>query len=280
MRHSSSPARAMGLTRNRPRKILPATYLVITPACANPGDTIQVEGFNFPANASGPLRFVPGSEPGNTVTLGRETVETDSEGHFIGTMVLPERPAEEVQYIRVSPSRNVGAPRFSQSAKDTWDKIVETVFLALLATVAGTVIAIPLSFLAARNLMKPVKSPLLSISLSLLGWPAGIAVGLVIVRWVESLSSLAGTNIWINLASFVACRGAAVLCPALVFAPGRGCPAKTPHAHRTPGRDAAQRPGRLLWFVPAGQLHEDRRIQLASCPGFLRFPGKLPVPNR
>jgi phosphonate ABC transporter permease subunit PhnE len=186
-----------------PEKDTTSTYMVVTPACANPGDTVQVEGFNFPANASGPVRFVPGSDPANTVTLGRENVETDSEGHFIATMVLPDRPSDEVQYIRVSPSRNVGLPRFSQSAKDTWDKIVETVFLALLATVAGTVIAIPMSFFAARNLMKPVKSPLLSISLSLLGWPVGIAIGLIVVRWVGSLSSQAGTNIWINLVSFV-----------------------------------------------------------------------------
>ena len=65
------------------------------------------------------------------------------------------------------------------------EKIVETVFLALLATVFGTFLAIPLSFIAARNLMKPVKSPLASIALSILGWPIGIALGYLIVRWVE-----------------------------------------------------------------------------------------------
>ena len=124
-------------------------------------------------------------------------------GHFLASMVLPERLSDEVQYIRVSASRNIGAPHFSQSAKDTWDKIVETVFLALLATVAGTIIAIPMSFLAARNLMKPVKSPLLSIALSLLGWPAGMALGFIIVRWVGSLSILAGANPWINLVAFL-----------------------------------------------------------------------------
>ena len=184
-----------------------STYIVTTPACASPGETIQVEGFNFPANASGPLRFVPGNDPTNNVTLGRETIKTDTDGHFLATMVLPERLSDEVQYIRVSASRNIGAPHFSQSAKDTWDKIVETVFLALLATVAGTIIAIPMSFFAARNLMKPVKSPLLSIALSLLGWPAGMAVGFIIVRWVGSLSGLAGANPWINLVAFVGSFG-------------------------------------------------------------------------
>jgi len=36
-------------------------YLVITPTCANPGETVQVEGFNFAPNTTGPLRFVPGA---------------------------------------------------------------------------------------------------------------------------------------------------------------------------------------------------------------------------
>src|SRR5687767_15504291 len=84
--------------------------------------------------------------------------------------------------------RNVGIPRFSQNAKDNLEKIIETVFLALLATTFGTILAIPLSFIAARNLMKPVKSPLASIALSLLGWPVGIVLGYYVVKWVEGLS--------------------------------------------------------------------------------------------
>src|SRR5690349_15467374 len=45
-------------------------YLIITPTCADPGEKVQVEGFNFAPNTSGPLRFVPGSDPANVVQLG------------------------------------------------------------------------------------------------------------------------------------------------------------------------------------------------------------------
>ena len=114
---------------------------------------IQVEGFNFAPYTIGPLRFVPGSDPNNVVSLGRVNAETDADGHFISSMEIPKRPSDDVQYIRATLRRNIGSPHFSQTAHDTWDKIVETVFLALLATVFGTVLAIPLSFLAARNLM-------------------------------------------------------------------------------------------------------------------------------
>jgi len=178
-------------------------YIVITPSCVNPGEMIEVEGFNFAPFTVGPLRFIPGSDVSNVVSLGRENAETDADGHFLVSMEIPDRTSDDVQYIRATLRRNVGSPHFTQTARDTWNKIVETVFLALLATVFGTVLAIPLSFIAARNLMKTVKSPLTSISLSILGWPIGIAIGFVAVRWVGNLSASIGSNVWINLASIM-----------------------------------------------------------------------------
>jgi phosphonate ABC transporter permease subunit PhnE len=178
-------------------------YLIVTPACADPGETVQVEGFNFAPTTSGPLRFVPGSDPSNVVALGRDNVQTDAAGHFVYDFKLPDRPSDDVQFIRASLSQNVGLPRFSKTAEDTWDKIIETVFLALLATTFGTFLAIPLSFVAARNLMKPVKSPLASIALSLLGWPIGIVIGYLVVRWVGSLSSPFAANLPVNLISVI-----------------------------------------------------------------------------
>lgn len=173
-------------------------YLVLTPTCAEPGETIHVEGFNFAPNTSGPLRFVPGSDPSNVVELGRDTVTTDSSGNFVYDLTLPDRPSEDQQFIRATLFKNVGTPHFTRTAKDTWDKIIETVFLALLATTFGTFLAIPLSFIAARNLMKPVRSPLASISLSLLGWPLGIVLGYRLVSWVGSLSANFDKSIPVN----------------------------------------------------------------------------------
>lgn len=178
-------------------------HLRITPACANPGETVRIEGFNFAPNTTGPVRFVPGSDPDNLVTLGRDNVKTDASGYFSLEFKLPNRPADEVQYVRAVLRRNVGMPQFSKTALETWDKIIETVFLALLATVFGTFLAVPLSFIAARNLMKPIKSPLASISLSVLGWPIGIAVGFAVFSWVGGLSAQAGSNLFVNLLSVI-----------------------------------------------------------------------------
>ena len=96
----------------------------------------------------------------NVVSLGRDNAETML---MVISLLIWRFPTAPVMMC------NIFAPRCAEmlallilhkTANDTWDKIVETVFLALLATVFGTFLAIPLSFIAARNLMKPVKSPL------------------------------------------------------------------------------------------------------------------------
>ena len=198
------PCPADGVLSDIPAAETSGAYLVISPACGNPGETIQVEGFNFPSNITGPIRFVPGSDPLNVVALGRESITTDGDGRFTTSFVLPNRISDAPQYIRVTVSENVGAPRFTQNAKDTWFKIIETVFMALLATTVGTILSFPLSFIAARNLMKSVRSPLTSVALSVLGWPIGLGLGYFIVNQIGIFTIPLSENIFINLVSVAA----------------------------------------------------------------------------
>jgi phosphonate ABC transporter permease subunit PhnE len=86
-------------------------------------------------------------------------------------------------------------PHLSKTAYETWDKIVETVFLALLATTLGTLLALPVSFLAARNLMRDVKSPLSSIALSILGMPLGFLLGYWLASWVGQVGQMVNANL-------------------------------------------------------------------------------------
>jgi phosphonate ABC transporter permease subunit PhnE len=174
-------------------------YLIITPGCAEPGSTIQVEGFNFAPNMDGSVRFVPGNDPNSILSLGKDVVQMDNDGYFKLSMDLPVRPSDDVQYIRTRIRTNVGSPHLTKTAKDTWEKIIETVFLALLATTFGTFLAVPLSFLAARNLMTPVRSPLTSVSFSLIGWPLGIVLGYLIVNWIGKFSTLLNMNPLLDL---------------------------------------------------------------------------------
>jgi phosphonate ABC transporter permease subunit PhnE len=167
-------------------------YLILTPACGGPKEIIQVEGRNFLPETNGPINFIPPS--GATLNISR--FETDVSGTFTAEVELPNRqPVEQAQTLRVITRQNIGSPFFSRMAKITFDKIVETVFLALLATTLGTILAVPLSFIAAKNLMDEVRSPLLSLSLALLGWPIGVWIGSQGAGLVNQLTDSLSANV-------------------------------------------------------------------------------------
>ena len=178
---------------------LSAPYLVVTPRCADPRATVTVEGYNFEPNTNGPLNFIPPSQ----VSLKLADIQTDSDGHFVTTARLPNRPDEAAQLVRAITRRNIGAPTLSRNAYETLDKIVETVFLALLATTIATLLAVPLSFFAARNLMKDVTASVMSVALSILAWPLGILVGAALANWVGALSQMLSASLATHAAGLV-----------------------------------------------------------------------------
>jgi phosphonate ABC transporter permease subunit PhnE len=149
-------------------------YLTASVYCASPKENVVINGFNFNPFSKGPLNFITAS--GVKKQLGN--FDTDSSGSFQMEVEIPTRqPVTEAQAIRATARVQIGGPIITETAKVTWDKIVETVFMALLATAIGTAFAIPISFLAARNLMAENRSPLTSVSFSIIGWPLGIYLG-------------------------------------------------------------------------------------------------------
>jgi phosphonate ABC transporter permease subunit PhnE len=182
-----------------PEPGLNQAYLVATPKCADPRTEITVEGFNLVPNQRGQLYFIPPSQ----VSLGLGTYETDGNGYFKVTAKIPPRPSDQVQHIRTVSTKNVGAPRISRTAQDTWDKIIETVFLALLATTFGIIFAVPVSFLAARNIMRDITMPMSSLTLTIIGWPIGIWLGGTVASWLGKQSELLTGNTWITIAGLV-----------------------------------------------------------------------------
>jgi len=166
-------------------------FIVTSVGCAEPGETILVEGFNFQENSSGPINFIgfsPDAPDGVPLQMG--SFQADAQGNFKVEVKIPNRQVkEEPQAIRATGRVPVGAPTFSSEAKITWDKIIETVFMALLATIFGTLLSIPISFFAARNLMSDIKIPLSGISLSLVGWPLGMWLGIKANQFLANLLS-------------------------------------------------------------------------------------------
>ena len=169
----------------------------VSPPCAGPRDTVIITGEGFGDNEAINLFFVPP----NGIELRVAQARTSEDGTFSAEALLPNRPDDEVQTIRAKSRQNVGSvfspahiptgavdpvtgeeillrsPRWSQNAVATWRGIIETIFLALLATTVGTLVAIPLSFLAARNLMSDVRIPALNAGLAIVALPIGAWLG-------------------------------------------------------------------------------------------------------
>jgi phosphonate ABC transporter permease subunit PhnE len=195
-----------GVSVDEPDKSGP--YIETSIACGDSKDPITIEGYNFEAAAKGPLNFMTAS--GASLQLGN--FEVDQDGYFILEANLPTRqPVAEAQAIRATARVPVGAPQITDTARITWEKIVETVFLALLATTIGTALAVPLSFLAARNLMSEVKSSLTSIALQIIGWPLGLWLGLSLNRLISDLTAPVASSTIGNV-------GAVILSPIVAYA--------------------------------------------------------------
>ena len=169
----------------------------VTPSCAAPRDTVTISGEGFRANEPINVSFVPP----NGIELRVAQARTSAEGTFVTDAVLPNRPDDQVQTIRAKSRQTVGSifdpayiptgevdpgtgeeitlrsPRWSTNGIETGRRIIETIFLALLATTVGTLVAVPLSFLAARNLMSDIRIPALNAGLAIVALPIGGAVG-------------------------------------------------------------------------------------------------------
>jgi phosphonate transport system permease protein len=87
------------------------------------------------------------------------TFHSDAQGSFTATITVPEMfqgPAGGTgarQQLIAEASWSVGGLRASKTLLIVVEKIVETVFLALMGTTLAVLVAVPLSFLGARNLM-------------------------------------------------------------------------------------------------------------------------------
>lgn len=210
-----------------------ATFTV-DPPCGEPREVVTVSGSGFKANDSVQVFFVPP----NGTELRLANVRTDPEGSFQVDARLSNRPDTEVQTIRVKSRLNAGSifnpvyvegedgqmlrsPRWSENAVQTLDLIIETVFLALLATTLGTLIAIPLSFFAARNLMRDVRMPALQLGLAIVGIPIGLYIGLLVSRESRRLVEMLPDSAWLQgAAALIAGVVVVRLIPIAVPVPG------------------------------------------------------------
>ena len=175
----------------------PGPTIQLSADCAEPGSELTISGSGFASGDRVFLYFVPYTENQDDeveLPLTREVVYPDRSGAFSHPVELRSgRTSENPQTVRATASRNIGWPRPTSTVYDTIEKIIETIFLALIATTLGTLLSIPISFLAARNLMIQVTSLFGSlvtlVAVAPLGWWLGAWLFGLVGGWGASLGS-------------------------------------------------------------------------------------------
>lgn len=143
--------------------------LVSTPTCGNlteqdgtPGSELHLEGYNFIPGIEAQIMW---EDPiGNTFRQRQagEYVKAipDEDGYFSIHIIMPYRllppSATEPVYIWNVFAQQIAAVGAAQPSPEfllTIEKMVETIFIGMMATLFGIVFALPVSFAAARNLM-------------------------------------------------------------------------------------------------------------------------------
>jgi len=155
-----------------PEEISGEPYVAAEPTCGDlsklddennvvPGSRLTLTGRGFAPNAEAQIWW---EDPiGNEFRPRQEgeytTVQTDDQGAFQIEIIIPYRlvpPSAAGSQIWEVQARQVvgfGDPMPSESLVLSIERMVETIVLGMMATLFGIIFSIPVSFLAARNLM-------------------------------------------------------------------------------------------------------------------------------
>lgn len=126
-----------------------------------PGTRITITGSGFAPNAETEIWW---EDPVGNEFRPREDgeyiiIRTDDDGTFQFEMTMPYRltpPSAEGPFVHTIEARqvsSVGPPRPSEALRLTISRMLETIFMGMMATFFGIIFSIPVSFLAARNIM-------------------------------------------------------------------------------------------------------------------------------
>ena len=138
--------------------------VAVTPDCAGLHDTLTVRATGLWPGARTEIQWA--TPIGNRLALGKDFATpryatTDSTGTLTATIQVPPNalsaapdptlPLEHRVYL--TQARPEPGYRLSVNGGYVMQGIIQTLFLALMSTTIGALLAIPVSFLAARNLM-------------------------------------------------------------------------------------------------------------------------------
>ncbi len=177
--------------------------ITLSKSCGEVGDTLQVEGDGFWPNTDAELWWInPIGDEQRLTRDGKQIVVTgNAAGDFSTEVTVPQSVPlssdtgePQAHFVQVEQARIVGSWQLSENGKLVIEKMAETLAIALLSTTFAVIFAIPLSFIAARNLMSGSATTLAVYYI--------VRTILNIVRSVESLIIAIVFVVWVGLGPF------------------------------------------------------------------------------
>jgi phosphonate transport system permease protein len=195
-----------------PEEVAGEPYLTATPTCGDlssygenneqvPGSMIRLEGRGFEPDKETEIWWIDPIRNDFQVRQAGDYVSviTDSQGRFTFDLILPysliPSSSEGTQMHRVEARQfTVVGSVVSEAMVEISSRMVETIFMGMMATIFGIILSIPVSFLAARNLMSgsPLTMAIYYIVRTILN----------IVRSIEPLIWALIAVVWVGLGPF------------------------------------------------------------------------------
>lgn len=171
---------------SEPQTVEGGGSIVISPTCGMRGDEVTITGTGFAPDTLAQVRWTPeegDSRPRPILNTGRETFDVGHDGTFEVRIEVPSIRGStgETHLVEVDVRTPVGLPSLSNTTHEVINKMIETIFLALIATAISIPPSVILSFFAARNLMKPVRLSLGNLLVSIALLPVGAVLGAVLL---------------------------------------------------------------------------------------------------
>lgn len=177
-------------------------YLISEPTCADVDQTITIQGGNYAPSQAGELWWENPIGQESRLRAGGQFInfQTDAQGRFSMQIVVPDvvpasfQTGPQIHEIKARISQPVGNPHPSETFWLVVERMGETIAQALMATTLGILLAVPVSFFAARNLMavNPVGTAIYYMTRTLLN----------ILRSIEPLIMAIVFVVWVGLGPF------------------------------------------------------------------------------
>jgi len=154
----------------------------ISPTCGEAGDIIDVTILNFEPLADTRIRWIPPegeSRPREDLITEREELVLDNSGSFTAQIEVPRirNTDGQLHQVAIRSALPSGPIQMSNITQLTILRMVETIFMALIATSIAIPIATFLSFFAARNLMRPIRLSVGKLQVAFLFFVIGAILG-------------------------------------------------------------------------------------------------------